>query len=205
MEEPMAKQKKKSAKEISTHKKAAVLGTEKLGTGKKKKGILTYVAFSICALLVVGAALFLFQGNGQTSQNISLARNGGQDAQASSQSQVVTHPVSLFADGKAKHFDFRGDNGITVKYFVLKSSDGVIRAAFDACDVCWPSGKGYYQEQDNMVCRNCGRRFASVKINVVKGGCNPAPLSRKIDSDNLVIQVADILAGQSYFDFRRKG
>ena len=196
----MANKKKQSIKEISTHKKAAVLGSE-----KKKKGFLPYAALSICALLVAGVALFLFQGNGQTSQNISVAQKAGQDVLAVAQTRVVTHPVSLFAEGKAKHFEFQANNGITVKYFVLKSSDGVIRAAFDACDVCWPSGKGYYQEQDKMVCRNCGKRFASVKINEVKGGCNPAPLNRKIDGDNLVIQVADILAGKSYFDFRGRG
>jgi uncharacterized membrane protein len=102
----------------------------------------------------------------------------------------------------AKHFEFKADNGITIKYFVLKSSDGVVRAAFDACDVCWPSGKGYFQEGDKMVCRNCGKRFASVKINEVKGGCNPAPLARRVEGGSLVIQVADILAGQSYFDFQ---
>ena len=196
----MANQKKQSIKEISTHKKAAVLGAE-----KKKKSFLPYAALSICAMLVVTAALFLFQGNGQTSQNLSVAQKADPDAQAVNQTRVVTHPVSLFADGKAKHFEFKAENGITVKYFVLKSSDGVIRAAFDACDVCWPSGKGYFQEQDKMVCRNCGKRFASVKINEVKGGCNPAPLNRKIDGDNLVIQVTDILAGQSYFDFKGRG
>ena len=196
----MANQKKQSIKEISTNKKAAVLGAE-----KKKKGFLPYAALSISALLVAAAALFLFQGKGQTSQNLSVAQKAGQGAQAVNQTRMVTHPISLFADGKAKHFEFLGDSGITIKYFVLKSSDGVIRAAFDACDVCWPSGKGYFQEQDKMVCRNCGKRFASVKINEVKGGCNPAPLNRKIDGDNLVISVADILAGQSYFDFKGRG
>jgi uncharacterized membrane protein len=199
MEEPMANQKKNSIKEISTHKKAAVLGTE-----KKKKSLLPYAALAICAVLV-SAALFLFQGNGRTSQNINMAQKAGQDIQAANQARVVTHPVSLFDEGKVKHFEFPADNGITIKYFVLKSSDGVIRAAFDACDVCWPSGKGYFQEQDKMVCRNCGKRFASVKINEVKGGCNPAPLNRKIDGDKLVIQVADILEGKSYFDFEGRG
>jgi len=194
----MSNKKKKSIKEVSTHKKAEVLGTD------KKKKFLPYTLIAICAILVVGAVI-LFQGNGLTSQNRTLAQNTGEGNKGKSPSQVVTYPVSLFDEGKAKHFEFRADNGITVKYFVLKSSDGVIRAAFDACDVCWPSGKGYFQEQDKMVCRNCGKRFASVKINVVKGGCNPAPLNRKIDGDNLVIRVADILEGQTYFDFRRRG
>jgi len=56
-----------------------------------------------------------------------------------------------------------------------------------------------------MVCRNCGRRFDSVRINEVKGGCNPAPLTRSVNGDQLVIKVDDILQGESYFDFSGKG
>ena len=195
----MSHKKKQSVKEVSNNKKSAVLGIE-----KKKKKIVPYTVLSICAALVIAAVVF-FQGNVQSSPNRSVAQNVGEGNNGSSQVQVVTYPTTLFDEGKAKHFEFRADNGIAIKYFVLKSSDGVIRAAFDACDVCWPSGKGYYQEGDKMVCRNCGKRFASVKINEVKGGCNPAPLNRKIDGDNLVIRVADILEGQPYFDFRRRG
>ena len=195
----MSHKKKQSIKEVSTNKKAAVLGSE-----KKRKRIVPYTVLSICAILVIAAVVF-FQGNVQSSQNRSVVQNVGQNNKGLRQVQVVTYPTTLFDEGKAKHFEFRADNGITVKYFVLKSSDGVIRAAFDACDVCWPSGKGYYQEQDKMVCRNCGKRFASVKINEVKGGCNPAPLNRQIEGDNLVIQVSDILKGQSYFDFKGRG
>ena len=193
----MSHKKKQSIKDVSNNKKAAVLGIE-----KKKKKIVPYTVLSICAILIIAAVVF-FQGNVQSSPNRSVAQNVGEDNKGLSQVQVVTYPITLFDEGKVKHFEFPADNGITIKYFVLKSSDGVIRAAFDACDVCWPSGKGYYQKQDKMVCRNCGKRFASVKINEVKGGCNPAPLNRKIDGDNLVIQVADILGGKSYFDFSR--
>ncbi|MBW2709293.1 MAG: DUF2318 domain-containing protein [Deltaproteobacteria bacterium] len=195
----MSNNKKESIKEVSHHKKAAVLGIE-----KKKKKVLPYAVLSICGMLVIAAVIF-FQGNVMSSQNSAVPQKAGEDNQRLSQVQAVTYPISLFDEGKAKHFEFRADNNVTIKYFVLKSSDGVIRAAFDACDVCWPSGKGYYQEQDAMVCRNCGKRFSSVKINEVKGGCNPAPLNRKIDGDNLVIQVADILGGKSYFDFSRGG
>lgn len=116
---------------------------------------------------------------------------------------AVAYPVSRFDDGKAHHFDFKtGD--MTVRYLILKSSDGIIRAAFDACDVCWPAGKGYIQDGDDMVCRNCGRRFASVRINQVQGGCNPAPLTRTIQGGKLIIKVSDIIKGKSYFDFKGK-
>jgi uncharacterized membrane protein len=113
------------------------------------------------------------------------------------------YPESHFTDGTAKFFQHQhGD--ITIKYFILKSSDGVIRAAFDACDVCWPAGKGYYQDGDHMVCRNCGRRFASVRINEIKGGCNPAPLNRSVKDGQVVIQVKDLLEGKGYFDFSQR-
>ena len=110
----------------------------------------------------------------------------------------VSLPASLFEDGKARHFEHVAGE-FKIKYFVLKSSDGVIRAAFDACDVCWPAGKGYY-----MVCRNCGRKFASVLVNEVKGGCNPAPLSRRIENGKVIIDVKDILDGRQYFNFSGK-
>ena len=110
-------------------------------------------------------------------------------------------PLSQFADGKARHFTYSAPGGITIQYFIIKSSDGVIRAAFDACDVCWPSGKGYQQDGDYMVCRNCGKKFTSKLIGEVKGGCNPAPLKRTIRGNQLIIQAKDILDGRNYFNF----
>ena len=80
--------------------------------------------------------------------------------------------------------------------------DGVIRAAFDACDVCWPENKGYSQKGDFMVCNNCGKKFSSVRINEVQGGCNPAPLNRKVENSSVVLQAADLLQGKRYFDLR---
>jgi uncharacterized membrane protein len=115
----------------------------------------------------------------------------------------ITYPEKTFADGKARFFSYKTNDGVTIRYFIMKSSDGVIRAAFDACDVCWPENKGYTQQGDFMVCNNCGRRFPSIRINEVRGGCNPAPLKRKMEQGNVVIRVADLLQGKTYFDFRR--
>ncbi len=112
----------------------------------------------------------------------------------------ATYPVAQFSDGKAKYFAYKTPEGITVKYFVIKSPDGVIRAAFDACDVCWPEGKGYAQKGDYMVCRNCGKQFHANRINEVHGGCNPAPLTRKVENNQVVIKSEDIEKGKRYFD-----
>lgn len=113
--------------------------------------------------------------------------------------ETIKLPLIKISDGRAHFFQYAHD-GKKIKFFVLKSSDGVVRAAFDACDVCWRAGKGYYQQDDMMVCRNCGRRFASDRINEVQGGCNPAPLERKISGENLEIKASDIKSGVGYFD-----
>jgi uncharacterized membrane protein len=116
----------------------------------------------------------------------------------------ITYPVSTFNDGKARFYEYKTSDGIVIKYFILKSSDGVIRAAFDACDVCWEAGKGYQQKDEFMVCKNCGRRFHSTKVNEVSGGCNPAPLIRKIQDGKVVIDTQNIITGKRYFDFKGK-
>ena len=111
---------------------------------------------------------------------------------------MVTIPVNKIDDGKAHYFSFKAQ-GKEIKFFVLKSRDGIIRAAFDTCDVCFPEKKGYSQSGDFMVCNNCGQRFHSTKINVIKGGCNPAPLRRVNNGNELVISANDIFTGFRYF------
>lgn len=114
------------------------------------------------------------------------------------QDGVVTIPVADVDDGKAHHFVFKKGNN-EVKFFLLKSNDGVIRAAFDACDVCFREKKGYDQDGEFMICNNCGMRFHSSRINEVKGGCNPSPLKRTYDDTTVTIKVRDIMSGRGYF------
>jgi len=116
---------------------------------------------------------------------------------------MLNIPINDVGDGKAHYFKVKANDGIMVSFFVLKSSDGVIRAAIDACDVCYRSGKGYVQEGDVMVCTNCGRKFASTRINEVKGGCNPAPLKRTISGKNLVIEMKDINENSWYCKYKK--
>jgi len=150
----------------------------------------------IFAAAIVGAGVYMMGGKAKSGP---VASSG---TQSQSTSAEVSFPVSTFADGKARYYQYNAQNGMKIRYFILKSSDGIIRAAFDACDVCWQARKGYRQEGDNMVCNNCGQRFPSVKVNVIKGGCNPAPLNRTVVGDKLVIKVSDILeGGNQYFNF----
>lgn len=110
----------------------------------------------------------------------------------------VRFDLSTFDDGQA-HFYTYMHKGRPIEFFVLKSNDGVVRAAFNACDVCFAAKLGYHQEGDEMVCNNCGNRFPSDKINEVRGGCNPSPLDRSVQGESLVIHADDLARGLQYF------
>lgn len=65
-----------------------------------------------------------------------------------------------------------------MEIIAVKASDGTIRTAFNTCQVCYSSGKGYYeQEGDLLVCQNCGNSFGMDDVEVTKGGCNPFPIT----------------------------
>ena len=156
---------------------------------QKKKITLTAIMLLLAAVVFSGCSSS--SGGGQSGGLISPV-NG-----------KLEIPVASISDGRAHHYQVQAGDGTMVTFFVLKSSDGVLRAAIDSCDVCYRSGLGYYQEGDNMVCKNCGQKFASTKINVIKGGCNPAPLNRVVAGDKLVINMSDINLNSWYMKYRQ--
>jgi uncharacterized membrane protein len=162
---------------------------------KRKREDMMVLGFVVIAIIGIIAGYFYLS---------SMANNDIEGpapaikVQSAPDKDEVRIPINDVNDGKA-HYYSSEVNGVDVRYFVLKSSDGVYRAAFDACDVCYDAKRGYRQEGDDMVCNNCGQRFASVRINVEKGGCNPAPLDRAVDGNELVIKNKDIETGRFYF------
>ncbi|WP_231875311.1 DUF2318 domain-containing protein [Desulfuromonas sp. DDH964] len=111
--------------------------------------------------------------------------------------QVIL-PVGSLTGGEAHFFRYAGAGG-EIAFFLVQSRDGVIHAAFDSCDVCYKSRKGYRQEGDFMVCNNCNQQFRTDLVNEVQGGCNPAPLRREVRGQQVVIQATDLEAGSRYF------
>ena len=149
--------------------------------------LLAGVALAVVAI----AAVVIVSNRGADSPAVAAAPVAASGAD-------VKIPVAEISDGQA-HFYSYDAGGTEVKYFVMQSKDGEFRAAFDACDVCYPNKKGYSQDGDEMVCNNCGQRFDSSKINEVKGGCNPSPIDRKVKGQELVLKTDDLQAGVQYF------
>lgn len=111
----------------------------------------------------------------------------------------VRIPLADVSDGRARFYEYRASNRNPVRFFVIKSSDGVYRAATDACEVCYREKMGYHQEGDDMVCNKCGRHFASKDVNVITGSCNPDGIPRTIQDSNLLIAAADLEARVGMF------
>jgi uncharacterized membrane protein len=130
------------------------------------------------------------------------ASNAGASGVLTPTNGEIRIPLAGLGDSKAHYYQVKAEDGTMVRFFVLKSKDGVYRAAIDACDVCYKEGKGYHQEGDFMVCENCGQKFATSRVNEVKGGCNPAPLERIISGDQMVIGLKDINAKAWYMKYR---
>ncbi len=160
------------------------------GKGKGKHSLL--VAMVVLGVAAIGAVGWF--GNFFQDSPAERARKAGVIETA----DAVKIPLASLNSGEAI-FLAADLEGRRIRYFALKSSDGVYRSAFDACDVCFRANRGYRQEGDRMVCNNCGQAFPSVKVNELKGGCNPAPLVRTVDGGHLLIQKKDIAAGSGYF------
>ncbi|MDR0424004.1 MAG: Fe-S-containing protein [Clostridiales Family XIII bacterium] len=65
-------------------------------------------------------------------------------------------------------------DGTEMEVLALKASDGTIRTAFNTCQVCYTSGRGYYKQVGKvLICQNCGNSFELDQVGVEFGGCNP--------------------------------
>jgi uncharacterized membrane protein len=67
--------------------------------------------------------------------------------------------------------------GTRLEVLAVKAPDGTVRTAFNTCQVCYASGRGFYKQQGTvLVCQNCGNRFRMSQVGLRSGGCNPVPI-----------------------------
>ncbi len=94
-------------------------------------------------------------------------------------------------------------DGTQMEVLAVKAPDGTIRTAFNTCQVCYDSGRGYYkQEGDVLVCQNCGNRFRMDQVEVVSGGCNPVPIldeNKTVDDTSITISSAFLGEAKALF------
>ena len=98
---------------------------------------------------------------------IELAKAKGVDA---------IHPGYGFLSENVEFYPVDVD-GTEMEVIAVKDSTGTIRTAFNTCQICYDSGKGYYkQEGDKLVCQNCGNSFTMDQVGEISRGCDPWPI-----------------------------
>ena len=152
-------------------------------TGKKKLITLTIAIVMACAAI---AGAFSLPGFGKAEKVKGV--NG-----------VVTIPAAKVSDGKAHYFKYN-DGGKEITFFMVKGADGSIRTAFDACDACYREKKGYEQQGNVMVCKNCNMKFPINRMGPnMTGGCNPSYLPHQLSGASITVKTSDLNAGARFF------
>jgi Predicted membrane protein len=146
------------------------------------------------AIIVVFAIALIVAATGFLDKKDS----GSNQAGASTIKKVIDKDLIIQTKDVTKNPTFYPVkiDGTDMEVIAVKASDGSIRTAFNTCQVCNNSGKGYYKVEGNqLVCQNCGNRFGIDDVEVARGGCNPVPISDqfKTVSDNTITISKDVL------------
>jgi len=131
------------------------------------------------ALIVFVSAFYMLRGGADS--------DGQKDSQPNTEAAQQNGDVTIVKDEiteNAKFIPYMAD-GTYMELLAVKAPDGTVRTAFNTCQVCYDSGKGYYeQEGDELVCQNCRNRFQLSRIEKEKNGCNPVPIVEEDKTDD---------------------
>jgi len=152
---------------------------------KAKKKV--FAAAGIVAVLILGFIFTRFGSNGEVAGDLIIKKS------------EISENV--------KFYPYKS-GGTNMEVLAVKAGDGTIRTAFNTCQVCYASGRGYYkQEGDELVCQNCGNRFEIDQVEKIKGGCNPVPITtenKTEDEENIIISQAFLEESKDLFGNWRK-
>lgn len=134
----------------------------------------TYAIIGVIAVLVIGFIIIKSAAGGSDTAGTA---TGDLKIPKSEVSEIAT-----FYPYKAGKTD--------MEVMAVRASDGTIRTAFNTCQICYDSGRGYYEQQgDTLVCQNCGNRFHIDQVEKIRGGCNPVPIldEYKTEDDEYIV------------------
>lgn len=86
--------------------------------------------------------------------------------------------------------------GVDIRLIAILDMTDTVRAGLDACLIC--GTQGYYQDGQNVICRNCASAISIPTIGLA-GGCNPLHVDYRVVGDSLVISENALAPGARHF------
>jgi uncharacterized membrane protein len=156
---------------------------------QRKKKSRTMMIVSLLAIAMICAGVYFVLTN---SENGELQINKPSQSIMYQDETNVWIPLAGISD-EAEFFEY-DSNGVGVRFFTVLGSDGEIRVALDACDVCYNAKKGYRQVGDDMQCINCGNIYSIDGLGTenIGGGCWPSFVPIEINGDNVYIKITEL-------------
>ncbi len=205
---------------ISLKKKkgGVIMGNKKKQNRKTNDNKNKNLIFIVLIIVLASFAVYSIIDNNQKQQASSadsvkppVTEDKGETAEAPSNADIPSNVdlkiLKSDISDKAKFYPYKAGDTY-MELLAIKATDGSIRTALNTCQVCFDSGRGYYEQQgDKLVCQNCGNVFSVDDVEVVRGGCNPVPVmqeNKTEDGENITIKKEFLEANKDLFaDWKR--
>ena len=159
---------------------------------RKKTGInrkvytLIWIALVSAALSACGSSNSSGNGNSESAQK----ENAAYETPAIADGELSIETDTLTFQPRYINYD---SNGTNIQLIAVKASDGTPRLSLNTCQVCNPSPRAYFKEQDGkLVCQNCGNTFTTDSVGETSGGCNPMYINYKNTDGKLTVSTAEL-------------
>ena len=174
--------------------------TTKVTITKRKILTIIWTALVIATLSACGSSYTSESSNALESSDTSEDENTESDAEKEKTAVYETPAVgngeiSIDADtltSNPMYINYES-NGTNIQLIAVKGSDGTPRLSLNTCQVCNPSPRAYFKEQNGrLVCQNCGNVFTIDSVGETTGGCNPMYIDYTNTDGKLTVSVADL-------------
>lgn len=152
------------------------------------------VILKITTIIIISIAAFTFFNSKNDETSLAEQSKPSAISVTDENGDMVIPKADITETAKFYEYD---ELETYMEVLAVKASDGTIRTAFNTCQVCYASGRGYYvQEDDVLICQNCGNRFRMDDVEVARGGCNPVPVFEewKTETDSTITIPKDLFA-----------
>ncbi|GHT85354.1 membrane protein [Spirochaetia bacterium] len=153
---------------------------------KTRKAAMTRRGYCLrTAVLLVSAVLLLGAVKPYTERGVQLTPAEPMHIQAGE----IVIPLETIEDGRLHRYNYNAQDGIEMRFIIIKKNEAAYGVGLDACDICGPTG--YYERKNEVICRLCDVVMNKATIGF-RGGCNPVPLAYVLRGGNLILETENL-------------